>query len=418
MAEQSVDVCCQLEGEDVSVGTLRADENVRGRSTYLFQYEAAWVSHPAGFAIDPALPMVRDLPTHAIALFAGIADSAPDRWGRTLLAWHERRVAEAEDRAPRSLTDLDCVLRVSDLTRLGALRFRRNPEEGFLAPSDYHAVPPLVDLPRLMAAAHGFIDDPGNEEDLRILFAPGSSLGGARPKASVRATDGRLLIAKFPKQDDGWDVCAWEHVLLRLAARAGIRASESELITVDGRSVILIQRFDRDGDARIPFFSAMTMLGAQDGEHRSYLEIAEAIQMHGAQTERDLEELWRRIVFSVLTSNTDDHLRNHGFLRNGPAGWMLSPAYDLNPSPAQHQPRILATSIGENVDDRAASLELAMEVIPFFDLAEDRARAIAKEVADVAAGWALEARRAGLNAGELSRMESAFEHDDLKAAQG
>ncbi len=417
MAEQSVQVCCSLAGEDRSVGTLWADENVRGRSTYLFRYDQAWIDDPVGFAIDPSLPLVPEVRTPGIALFAGIADSAPDRWGRTLLAWHERRLATTEKRSPRTLTDLDCVLRVSDLTRLGALRFRRAGVDAFQAQSGQNEVPPLVELPRLMAAAQGFIDDPEKEKDLQILFAPGSSLGGARPKASVRASDGKLLIAKFPKKGDGWDVCAWEHVLLRLAVRAGIRAAASEHVSIEGRSAILIERFDRDAQQRIPFMSAMTMLQARDGDHRSYLEIAEAIQMHGSQTAKDLEELWRRIVFGILTSNTDDHLRNHGFLRDGAAGWTLSPAYDLNPTPAHHQPRILSTAIGENVHDRAASFDLAMEVIPFFDLSEVRAREIAREVAEATAGWAGEARRVGLDAGEVSRMESAFEHDDWRAAR-
>jgi len=313
---------------------------------------------------------------------------------------------------------MDYVLGVADTARQGALRFARAEGGDFLERPGDDPVPPVVDLAKLMAAAQGFLDNPDGTDDLQILLAPGSSLGGARPKASVRANDGGLAIAKFPKKDDRYSVNAWEHLALELARDAGIQTADPELVSVDGRDVILLQRFDREGDVRTPFLSAMSMLDAVDQEARSYLEIAEILRRFGASTRRDLRELWRRMVFNVLISNTDDHLRNHGFVYAGRGGWCLSPAYDLNPIPVEIKPRFLSTAIGEDPHDTSASLELAFEVSAYFDLEDDEARAVAREVADVTMQWDDRASTAGIAGSEIDFVRSAFEHEDLGLALG
>ena len=211
---------------------------------------------------------------------------------------------------------------------------------------------------------------------------------------------------------------AWEHLALELARDAGIDAAASELLSIDDRHVLLLPRFDRDGEVRTPFLSAMSLLDAVDQESRSYLEIAEVIRRFGAAARSDLRELWRRLVFNVLASNSDDHLRNHGFLYDGEGGWRLSPAYDLNPVPVEVKPRFLSTAIGEDPDDTSASLELAFEVAHYFDMEDDEARAIAHEVANVTAHWAERARAIGIAGSEIDLMASAFEHEDLDLALG
>jgi serine/threonine-protein kinase HipA len=248
------------------------------------------------------------------------------------------------------------------------------------------------------------------------LFAPGSSLGGARPKASVIEKDGHLAIAKFPRRDDEINTVVWEAVALTLAQKAGIVVPAARVETVANKPVLLLRRFDRDGKRRIPFLSAMSMLGSKDNETRSYLEIVDALRQHGAAPKEDMQALWRRIVFNVLISNTDDHLRNHGFLYEGRDGWRLSPAYDLNPVPTDVKPRILTTAINE--DDNTASLALALEVAGYFDLDGDKAREIAVQVGNAVSKWRDEAARHGLTKPEIDRMASAFEHQDLEMARG
>ena len=405
-----------LYGETHLVGHLWVNPGRRNTLTATFRYANSWTEGGNAFAVDPLLDLTSGGVFHKSRLFGAIADSAPDRWGRTLMARGERFRAAEEGRASRTLRELDYVLGVSDLTRQGALRFALSEGDDFLATPDQAAVPPLIELPRLMAAVHGFLDDPDSADDLRVLLAPGSSLGGARPKASVVDKDGRLSIAKFPKTDDRYSVSAWEHLALDLARAAGIRTAESELLSVDGRDVILLRRFDRDGDLRTPFLSAMSMLDAVDQEDRSYLEIAEVLRRFGASTRRDLRELWRRMVFNVLVSNTDDHLRNHGFTYAGQGGWRLSPAYDLNPIPVEIKARFLSTAIGEDPHDTSASLELALQVAGYFDMEDDEARAIAREVAEVTVHWADHATTRGIDGSEIRLMRSAFEHADLDMA--
>ena len=269
-------------------------------------------------------------------MFGAIGDSAPDRWGRALMRRMERRrPADIEGGGPpRTLQEIDYLLLVDDDQRAprGAALCGTARADRFYGRKGIKRIPPLVELPRLLSAAEHVMEERENDEDLRLLFAPGSSLGGARPKASVREKDGHLAIAKFPRKDDEINTVLWESVALGLAQKAGIAVPIGRIENIGGKPVLLVRRFDLwYGARRIPFLSAMSMLGSKDNETRSYLEIVDALRQHGAAPKADMEALWRRLVFNILISNTDDHLRNHGFLYKGPAGWRLSPAYDLNP---------------------------------------------------------------------------------------
>lgn len=408
-------VYVELGGEAMLLGRLWARTR-KGRDSASFEYDDAWLEHPEHFALEPALKLGPG-PFHTAAdmpMFGAIGDSAPDRWGRALMRRAERRRAEQTGATPRSLREIDYLLMVNDEARQGALRFALEDGGPFLATSETSPIPPLVDLPRLLSAAEHVGTESASDEDLRLLLAPGSSLGGARPKASVRDQDGRLAIAKFPHKDDDYDEVRWEAVALSLAAKAGITVPEWRLVSVADKPVLLLHRFDRSGSVRIPFLSAMSMLGARDRETRSYLEFADALRQHGASPKNDMRAIWRRIVFSVLISNTDDHLRNHGFLYQGQEGWRLSPAYDLNPVPVDIKPRVLTTAI--DTEDAMASLALALSVAPYFELNEPDAHAIAAEVGHAVRCWREEAARLGLATSQLERMASAFEHEDLRAA--
>jgi serine/threonine-protein kinase HipA len=408
-------VYVDLDGVPHLMGRLWARVR-KNKESATFEYDEAWLQHPARFSLEPALQLGPG-PFHTPAdtpMFGAIGDSAPDRWGRALMRRTERRRAEREGGAPRTLQEIDFLLLVDDEARQGALRFAEREGGPFLREKGVKRIPPLVELPALLSAAEHVMEDKDTEEDLRLLFAPGSSLGGARPKASVIEKDGQLAIAKFPRRDDEINTVAWEAVALALAAKAGFAVPAGRVEIVAKKPVLLLRRFDREGKHRIPFLSAMSMLGARDRETRSYLEIVDALRQHGAAPKADMEALWRRLVFNILISNTDDHLRNHGFLYAGQEGWRLSPAYDLNPVPVDIKPRILTTAINE--DDNTASLALAMDVAGYFELDEGTARKIAADVAKAVSKWRDEAARQGLNKAEIDRMASAFEHEDLKTA--
>jgi serine/threonine-protein kinase HipA len=391
---------------------------VRNRSeSATFQYDESWLKNPERFPLEPALQMDA-APYHTDTgkrLFGAIGDSAPDRWGRALMMRAEARRERKAGEPPRTLWEADYLLLVDDETRQGALRFAEQEPGPFLHQVIDHRTPPLIELPALLAASEHVYDEVETAEDLRLLLAPGSSLGGARPKASVRDGDGELAIAKFPHHTDRISTVLWEAVAFRLASAAGINTAISRVEKVAGRPVFLLRRFDREGAKRRPFLSAMSMLGAVDHETRSYLEIADAIQRNGAAPTEDLHELWRRIVFSVLISNTDDHLRNHGFLYEGNRGWRLSPAYDLNPVPVQFRPRILSTLIDEQSGD--ASLELALSVAEYFRLDQAQARQTAYEVGNAVSRWRQEAAALGIAAAEINLVASAFDHEELILAQ-
>ncbi len=280
----------------------------------------------------------------------------------------------------------------------------------FLAEHGPTKIPPLIELPRLLSAAEHVLSNSDTDEDLRLLLAPGSSLGGARPKASVRDRDGHLAIAKFPNQGDEINTVLWEAVALTLAKKAGIPVPTWRLEPAADKPMLLLRRFDREEGRRLPFLSAMSMLEAKDNETRSYMEFVDVLRQHGAEPKADMHALWRRIVFNILISNTDDHLRNHGFLYGGPAGWRLAPAYDLNPVPVDIKPRVLSTAI--DLDDRTASLNLALSVADYFELGPDEARRITVGVGKAVSLWRKEAAALGLAKPDIDRMASAFEHED------
>jgi serine/threonine-protein kinase HipA len=409
-----IEIHIDLQGQLRWVGLARCNR-VRGSEAITFEYMDEWLDSPDRFSIEPALALTRGVfpPPAGQSIFGAIGDSAPDTWGRRLMQRLERRQAERDGRAVRTLTESDYLLGVADETRSGALRFRWAGEQTFQAPSRA-GVPPLIELGRLMQITERILRDEETDEDLQVIFAPGSSLGGARPKASVIDQHGHLSIAKFPKETDEYSMETWEEIALRLAAQAGITTPHHQLLQVAGKAVLLSRRFDRSGLIRIPFLSAMSMTGAKDGERGSYPEIVDALSSHGAQAKADAQSLYRRVVFNVLVSNVDDHLRNHGFLWLGRTGWTLSPAYDLNPVPTDLKARILTTNI--DLDEGTCSLDLLEEAAEYFSLSLPQARTVIKEVATVTASWKEVARNAGAKSSEINRMASAFEHEDLQRA--
>lgn len=410
MTDRSLLVHVDLDGKPVLVGRLWARSR-QGRDSASFEYDASWLKHPARFALEPALVLGRG-PQHTAMgrrLFGAFGDSAPDRWGRLLIQRDERRKAREAKQELRTLHEIDYLVAVGDTARQGALRFSEGEGQPFLAAGAQ--IPPLVRLQALLNASLRIAADGGSDEDLKLLLAPGSSLGGARPKASVVDNDGTLAVAKFPKNDDLIAAVRWEAVALTLAARAGIATPEWRMQKIAQRHVLLLRRFDRANQHRLPFLSAMSMLDADDNDPRSYMEIADALRQYGAKPEEDCAELWRRVVLNILISNSDDHLRNHGFLYE-PGGWRLAPAYDLNPVPVDIKPRILTTRIDEA--DGTASLDLAFEVARHFGVKPERARAIASEVGAAVKDWRAVARTLRLSGTEIVRMESAFEHGELK----
>lgn len=393
-------------GTDVHAGTLFTHRR-RGTESATFTYVTSYLAAPGAYALDPELPLAAGARQTRVgsALFGAMTDCAPDRWGRTLVIRRESALARADGRVPRSLGEIDFLLGVRDDLRQGALRFRtdRGP---FLADDDT-GVPALTDLPALLDLAARAENDTADLVDLQRLIRVGSSLGGARPKAHVRSPTGRIAIAKFPSADrDTWNVMAWEKVALDLAGSAGIEVPQSRLLHLAGRSVLVLDRFDRTSTAqRIGYVSAMTMLEASDGEQRSYLDIAEVVESSSTRATEELQELWRRILFTVLISNTDDHLRNHGFLHQRGDAWRLSPAFDLNPDPAPG-PKYLATAI-DGGDDRA-SLAAALAVAGYFRLPDAQARSIVRQVAAAVSGWRTTAGRHQLTPSEIAAMEPAF----------
>ncbi len=400
-------VYVDLDEQPILVGRLWAHTR-NGRESATFEYENTWLDFEKHFSLEPALPLNIG-PHHSLLekpLFGAIGDSAPDRWGRILMRRSERLAAERENRSSRSLMEIDYLLMVNDEAREGAVRFSLEAGGEFLANTDHKKIPPLIDLPQLLNASERVTEDNATEEDLKLLLAPGSSLGGARPKASVRDQGGHLAIAKFPNKLDETNIVLWEALALTLAKQAKIAVPISRIEKVLNRPVLISRRFDRVQKKRIPFLSAMSMLGAKDNEMHSYLEIADALRQYGSHPKEDIKALWRRIIFNILISNTDDHLRNHGFLYDG-VGWRLCPAYDLNPVPIELKPRILSTAI--SMDDATASIDLAMSVIAYFDLSAKEAENIIAEVSKIIASWKTTAKQLGIHSTEIARMASAFQ---------
>jgi serine/threonine-protein kinase HipA len=395
----------------------------RGTESASFAYDDRYLADPDAYALDPGLPLVTGTLQTRVgrAAFGAFADSSPDRWGRTLIqraeqarAEAERPRAEAAAAAPGSMSEVDVLLGVRDDLRQGALRFRLEDQGPFLA-TEESGVPILTDLPALLDIAARAERDTAGYEDLTRLLRAGSSLGGARPKAHVLDASGRVAIAKFPSASkDTWNVMAWEKVALDLARDAGLRVPDSQLIRIADRSVLVVERFDRRGAARVGYASAMTMLEANAGDQRSYLEIAAVIEQRSAAATADLRQLWRRIAFSILISNTDDHLRNHGFLHERGDSWMLSPAFDLNPDPRPGS-KHLSTAI--DYTDRRASVDTLLRVADYFRLDASQAVEVLAGVTQAVARWRAAAKACGLMQADLDLMKPAFEHAEGERAR-
>jgi serine/threonine-protein kinase HipA len=415
MVEQPIEVDVQIAGRAVPAGRLWTRRHGQSESA-TFSYREDYLRRADAYELDPGLPLRAGQQQTSVkhALFGAMSDCAPDGWGRRLVRRAEAARAREARTQQRGLTELDFLLGARDDLRQGALCFRSHDSERYLA-VDTEGVPHLIGLSRLLNAAEELERDEPTSEDLRLLLHGGSSLGGARPKAHVLDAEGRLAIAKFPSATaDDWDVIRWEAVALTLAAEAGITVAEHDLHVIENRPVLVVRRFDRDGQTRIGYLSAMTMLQAEDGEQASYLEIGQAIEERSPEAGIDLRELWRRIVFTILISNTDDHLRNHGFLRKSTAGWSLSPAFDLNPNP-EGGAKQLATAIDEH--DTSASIATALEVAGLFRVSPAQARAIVAEVSAATERWRDIARATGLGAQQIARLERAFEHEQSAAAR-
>jgi len=403
----SFEVHIDWQGQTSLVGRLHAAE--RGASVS-FEYAMEWLQRDGAFAIDPtSLPLQRGA-LHGAGLFGAIQDCGPDRWGRMLI----ERAIRKKVLTQKPYRDIDYALALDDVARVGALRFRLNAESPFLA-ATIGKLPPLVRLSALLRATDAIHSETETAQDLRFLLGAGSPLGGARPKSAVSLADGRLAMAKFPKPDDTRDIAAGEILALTLAAKAGIQVAEHRRVPAGGHSVAVITRFDRDGKNRLPFISAATLLGLPQGDPGAYTLLADGIRQFGHDVPGDLRELWRRLVFSLLASNYDDHLRNHGFLMREPGRWSLSPAYDINPVPEVDRVRMNKTSIAE--DQAEPTIEGALDVAPRFGLRTSEARRILGEVFVSVFSWQTTGKRLRLKASTLDAYASAFQHSLMEEAR-
>ena len=366
---ETIEVHIDHAGETRLVGRCRYVAKARSQSS-IFEYADGWLGYREAFALDPANLPLRQNPVYTSsdksALPGAMRDTAPDRWGQQLIRRAFRKSGET-----RSLSEIDYLLAINDQTRLGALRYKREGEGDFDHGIGRYRVPPLIRLAALLNAADAVQGNTETADDLKLLLNEGSPLGGARPKSAVVDRDGLLAIVKFPKPDDDRSIPHGEILALALAERSGLNVASGRLETVAGRPVALIRRFDRAGENRIPFLSAMSLVGLNDGDAATYTDIAECIRMYSSAPTEDLHELWRRIVFGVMIGNLDDHLRNHGFLYDGDDKWRLSPAYDLNPVPLEEMVRELTTWISDEGPE--AELDLAYRAAPFFALKDDEA---------------------------------------------
>lgn len=398
--------------EPLQMGMLSVSP-VRGKESFSFEYADAWLKSGFSQMLDPDLQLYTGayFPRDDKPNFGVFLDSCPDRWGRVLMQRREAAIAKQEQRAAKKLLESDFLLGVYDKHRMGALRFTLDNDGPFLNDNKEMAAPPWTSLRELEHASLKFEEDNTDDSEylkwLAMLIVPGSSLGGARPKASVMDAHNHLWIAKFPSRNDDKDIAAWEMVVNQLAINAGINAAEGKLLQFNNQyHTYLTKRFDRTAAGeRIHFASAMTLLGHTDGAEASgasYLELMEFISRNGAAVEKDLEELWRRIVFSICIKNTDDHLRNHGFLLTE-KGWLLSPAYDINPNE-------YGKGLSLNITDADNSLDLAlaMEVAGYFRLTHFKASQVIHEVLTVVKNWKQVADKYKISKAEQQRMAAAF----------
>ena len=390
------------------IGTL-GRERSGSKSVISFAYDPSWLTARDSFALDPSLPLYEG--EQFKGTLPGIfTDAAPDRWGRTLLERREALTARREERRQRRLDDWDFLIGVNDQTRMGALRLAR-VSDGAFVDDEPLSVPPstrlrdLEHLARELEKGHPSTASEG-ERWIAMLIAPGSALGGARPKANFMGEDRALWIAKFPSREDRHDVGGWEYVVTLLARDAGIDVPQTRLLQPGSMyRTFCARRFDRIGSTRRLYASAMTLVGRRDNENASYLDLARAIVnlSDPAGIVDDLQHLYRRVVFNVLTANRDDHLRNHGFLRTR-KGWRLSPAFDVNPSPEK-----LEHSLAINDTLRIPDLEIVLETAPFYRLSGATRDQIVGEVRRAVSRWSSVARKARITKDEIERFANAFE---------
>jgi len=403
----SLEVHIDWRGQTHLVGRLHGAD----RSTSVsFQYAPEWLQRDGAFAIDPTSLPLQQGAHHGATLWGAIQDCGPDRWGRILI----ERAVRKKVLTQKPYRDLDYVLALDDASRIGALRFRLDADSPFLAPAT-GKLPPLVRLSALLRATDAIHHGTETAQDLSLLLGAGSPLGGARPKSAVSLADERLALAKFPKPDDTRDIAAGEVLALTLAKQAGIRVAEHQLVPVGGHGVAVITRFDRVGRNRIPFISAATLLGLSSGQPGAYTLLADGIRQFGHDVPGDLRELWRRLVFSLLASNYDDHLRNHGFLMHEPGRWSLSPAYDINPVPEMDRVRLTKTAVTE--DQEEPTIASAIAAAPRFGLRASEAKQILRMVCTALSGWRKTGRQLRLNASTLDAYASAFDHAHFEEAK-
>ncbi|MBI5531592.1 MAG: type II toxin-antitoxin system HipA family toxin [Deltaproteobacteria bacterium] len=423
--KRRIQVC--LGHEARPLGVLRHDSQ-GSRESASFEYDPDWLTAADRFTVDPTLPLVAGAQYHRQAregsLFHGaIADTEPDGWSRRVILRDHAKARLASRRRGESsraqpLHALDFLLAVDDLSRVGALRFQ--DESGTFQRATEpgrRTAPPLIELGHLLAATRAVESNNETAADLAYLRGKGTSLGGMRPKCSVLDSDSSLSVGKFPSVSDERPVTRGEVLALRLAKLAGISAAQARIVDSDGIPVALIRRFDRrEGGGRIMYISAATMLGvdATEAAEHAYTEIVDAIRMYGAAARADIEELWRRIAFSILITNVDDHLRNHGFLHVGHGQWRLAPAFDINPFP--DRVRELKTWISEDTGPEA-TIDALLSVAPYFRISSKQAATILGEVEGAVATWRKQGRALGMSAADLDSFRDAFEHPQRRAAR-
>lgn len=411
--ESKIDVFCELGEESVKVGSIYSHWR-RNTESMTFIYDESYLSRPDSYALEPGLPLhsgAHQTPTGK-KIFGAFSDSSPDRWGRRIIERRESERARNAREAPRAMSEATLMLAIRDDLRQGALRFSQEP--GVFLANESDGIPAKIALPHLIELARKIDTEESNYSEMQELFLAGGSLGGARPKAHISYGDGSLAIAKFSRPDaDEWDVIAWEKTVLDLAKNAKIKVPESQLVQAGAEKVLLLKRFDRIGEKRLGYLSAMTMLEKNEMEQGSYLDIAEKIETVSLNAAEELQELWRRMVFTVLITNKDDHLKNHGFLKSRGEAWELSPAFDLNPNPKPG--RILATAIDEK--NHEASLDLCFSVLQYFRLGRIEALGILDQVAASTSKWKEVALTHGISATEAKAMTSAFAHSESRRAE-
>lgn len=401
--------------EPVLMGVLKA-EFTRGKEIFSFSYSENWLKSSYSQILDPELQLYTgsQYAKDEKQNFGVFLDSSPDRWGRVLMKRNEAAMARSEKRPEKTLRESDYLLGVFDVHRMGAIRFKEDPYGPFLNDSKTLASPPWTSIRELEQISLRLEDDNANEDPeylkwLNILINPGSSLGGARPKASVIDDNKNLWIAKFPSKSDTKDIGGWEMVTNELARNAGLKVAVSKIQKFSSKSyTFLTRRFDRTNTGeRIHYASAMTMLGYVDGNNSqdgvSYLEIVDFLSRYGANTGSDLKELWQRIVFSIFVSNTDDHLRNHGFLLTE-KGWILSPAFDINPNEDG-----AGLSLNISLDDNSKDLELTLEVAGYFRLNKEEALKLIENIKKSVTNWRRVANKYQLPRSEQELMAKVFE---------